>query len=93
MSISSWRCGRQDLRPRGKGWETDENHESGRAAAGKRQQTMTMCPCKDCPFRDPQCHGKCEMYREWRKELTAVRQKERLEKPESMEWQLYHKGK
>lgn len=54
---------------------------------------MTMCPCKDCQFREPGCHGKCEMYREWRKELTAVRQKERLEKPESMEWQLYHKGK
>lgn len=54
---------------------------------------MTMCPCKDCLFRDPQCHGKCEMYRDWREELTAVRQRERLEKPESMECQLYHKGR
>ncbi len=56
-------------------------------------QQHTKVPCKDCQLRDPQCHGKCEMYREWRKELTAVRQKERLEKPESMEWQLFHKGK
>ena len=58
-----------------------------------RDLPHTKVPCKDCQFRELGCHGKCEMYREWRKELTAVRQKERLEKPESMEWQLYHKGK
>lgn len=58
-----------------------------------RDLPHTKVPCKDCQFREPGCHGKCEMYREWRKELTAVRQRERLEKPESMEWQLYHKGK
>lgn len=39
-----------------------------------RDLPHTKVPCKDCQFREPGCHGKCEMYRDWREELTAVRQ-------------------
>lgn len=27
------------------------------------------CPCKDCEFRQPGCHSKCEVYKEWRKTI------------------------
>ena len=29
------------------------------------------CPCKDCEFRQPGCHSKCEVYKDWKKPLAA----------------------
>lgn len=28
-------------------------------------------PCKDCSDRHPNCHSKCEKYKEFRRELEA----------------------
>lgn len=28
-------------------------------------------PCRECPFREVGCHGKCELYREWLAKIRA----------------------
>ena len=38
-------------------------------------------PCRECPFREVGCHGRCEQYRDWLRRLrhakkAADRQKE-----------------
>ena len=33
-----------------------------------------MTPCKDCKDRTEKCHGKCERYREWKKEHEKAMQ-------------------
>lgn len=32
------------------------------------------CPCKDCEFRRPACHGKCEVYKKWRSPVDVMRE-------------------
>ena len=34
---------------------------------------LTICPCKDCPNRTIDCHGKCDGYQEWSKENEKAR--------------------
>lgn len=29
------------------------------------------CPCISCKTRTPVCHGMCNLYAKWRKEMTA----------------------
>ena len=29
-----------------------------------------MTPCKDCKVREFKCHGKCELYKQWKQERT-----------------------
>lgn len=36
-------------------------------------RVFTKCPCKVCPDRDPECHGRCDRYREWVEEERKVR--------------------
>lgn len=38
------------------------------------------CPCYGCHERDAGCHGKCNRYKDWRKELDERNEKERMEK-------------
>lgn len=33
--------------------------------------TRHKAPCKDCERRKLGCHGRCEPYKEWKKELDA----------------------
>ena len=33
------------------------------------------CPCKDCPNRTSDCHGKCAGYQEWSKLNEEARNK------------------
>ncbi len=40
-------------------------------------------PCaKDCPDRSITCHGKCERYAAWKKEVDKQRIEERMRKKE-----------
>lgn len=34
-------------------------------------------PCKDCPDRSPECHGKCERYQEYCAEREAIKARKR----------------
>lgn len=39
------------------------------------------CPCYECEFRRPGCHGSCEPFKTWRAPLDGLREeKERLRK-------------
>lgn len=38
------------------------------------------CPCKDCRDRELECHGKCERYKQWKKELQKTAEIRRAEK-------------
>lgn len=44
-----------------------------------RELPHTTVPCKDCPFREPGCHGKCPMYKEFRRVVDRVREATALE--------------
>lgn len=35
------------------------------------------CPCKDCEFRRPGCHGSCEPFKTWRSPLDGLREEKR----------------
>ena len=35
---------------------------------------VTVCPCKDCERRTPDCHGKCNDYLEWASENSKIRE-------------------
>ena len=39
-----------------------------------------MCPCRECPYRDAECHGRCEIYRDWRAELLAAKARAKSDK-------------
>lgn len=34
---------------------------------------MATCPCNDCEFRHPGCHGSCEPFKTWKAPLEAMR--------------------
>lgn len=38
-----------------------------------RELPHTTVPCKDCPFRKPGCHGRCDQYRDFRRVVDQVR--------------------
>lgn len=40
----------------------------------------TKAPCKDCTEREVGCHGRCERYKAWRKDLDEKNRRERLQK-------------
>lgn len=33
---------------------------------------MKQAPCKDCPDRQVGCHGSCDKYLAYKKEMTAI---------------------
>ena len=37
-------------------------------------------PCKDCPDRHPECHGRCEKYLAFRAERDKYNEARRIEK-------------
>ena len=41
---------------------------------------MDGAPCKDCKDRHIGCHGKCEKYLEYKKELQKVKYQEKIDK-------------
>ena len=41
---------------------------------------MKTSPCKDCPDRHTACHGHCENYLAWKKELEVIKAAEKLER-------------
>lgn len=41
---------------------------------------MRISPCKGCADRVLACHGKCEKYKKWRKELDELNRQSRLAK-------------
>lgn len=36
---------------------------------------MKSAPCKDCPDREPGCHGQCNDYQAFAKERSDIRKK------------------
>lgn len=43
-----------------------------------RDLPHTKVPCKDCLFREPGCHGKCDQYRDFRRVVDQIRNHEAL---------------
>ena len=41
---------------------------------------MNIAPCKDCKDRHVGCHGKCEKYLEYKKELQKAKRREKIDK-------------
>ena len=41
---------------------------------------MNIAPCKDCKDRHVGCHGKCEKYLEYKKELQKAKHQEKIDK-------------
>lgn len=41
---------------------------------------MNIAPCKDCKDRHIGCHGKCEKYLEYKKELQKAKHREKINK-------------
>lgn len=41
---------------------------------------MNIAPCKDCLDRYIGCHGKCEKYLEYKKELQKTKCQEKIDK-------------
>ena len=41
---------------------------------------MNIAPCKDCKDRHVGCHGKCEKYLEYKKELQKAKHREKIDK-------------
>ena len=41
---------------------------------------MDGAPCKDCKDRHIGCHGKCEKYLEYKKELQKAKHREKIDK-------------
>ena len=41
---------------------------------------MNIAPCKDCKDRHVGCHGKCEKYLEYKKELQKAKCQEKINK-------------
>lgn len=37
------------------------------------------CPCRECPFREVGCHGKCEVYRDWTAKIRARKRRNKGE--------------
>lgn len=35
---------------------------------------MNPCPCKDCEFRHPGCHGDCEAFKTWKHPLELMKE-------------------
>lgn len=31
------------------------------------------CPCHECEFRRPGCHGSCELYKQWKAPAESMR--------------------
>lgn len=51
-------------------------------------------PCKkDCPGRDPYCHGKCLDYISWKKEHEKIKEERRLEKEVNAQLNRTHREK
>ena len=44
------------------------------------QKALQEPPCYKCPDRDPGCHGKCEMYADWRAEHQRLNTEKWLDK-------------
>lgn len=39
-----------------------------------REMPHTTVPCKDCPFREPGCHGRCDQYKAFRRVVDQIRE-------------------
>lgn len=39
----------------------------------------TLCPCKDCPDRHPNCHSACDAYAQYSNERTRICEERRLQ--------------
>ena len=48
-----------------------------------------MIACKDCDKRTPGCHGSCEEYQKYRRDLDEQNQKVRDEKQKDRVWDDY----
>lgn len=41
------------------------------------KRVKDRAPCLNCPDREPGCHGKCELYAEWRRPFEVAKDAKR----------------
>lgn len=49
-----------------------------------------LAPCKGCQDRHTLCHGQCERYKEFKKQVDDIRQKEQQYRNESL---IFRRGR